>query len=70
MLSRVIGNRRITGPAEKMATKFQHIVGATCFTGITSQVFRAFLRVEKMLFITAASRSKGVMVNHGMPEKL
>ncbi len=55
---------------KKMAAKFEHIISTTGFSGIAGQMFRELLRIEKMLFITAASRSKGVMVNHGMPEKL
>ena len=52
-----------------MTTKFQHIIGAASFSRIAGQVFREFLRVEKMLLITTASRSKSMVVNHGMPEE-
>ena len=52
-----------------MTTKFQHIISTAGFSGIAGQVFRKILRVEKMLLITTASRSKSMVVNHGMPEE-
>ena len=66
----IIGNLHIARPAEKVTGQFQHIIGTASLARIAVQKFRELLRVEEVFFLTAASRSKCMMINHRMPEEI
>lgn len=66
----IIGYARIRLPAEQVSAQLQHIIGATSLTRIAIQEVRETFCIEIMLFLTATSGSKRVMVYHGVPEEV